>query len=220
MTSLAPAVVFDLDGTLIDSALDIRRAINLVLAEEGAAPLSPQETVARIGHGVPHFVTQARECRGLPDSRQASMLASMLTHYATDPVGLTRIYPLAIETLQALRADGVRIGLCTNKATLPTRAVLDQLGMNGLFDAVVCGDTLATRKPDPAMLTACFDQLGGRVTLYVGDSEVDAETAQRAGIPFAFFTQGYCHAPIDSLPHAHVFDHYSQLAAIIARELA
>lgn len=210
-----PAIVFDLDGTLIDSAPDIRAALNLVLEGEGAAPLTLAETIRFIGHGIPALVRQAREFRGLPAARQEAMVAAMVRHYDAAPAVLTRPYPGVVAALESLRAAGHVLGLCTNKPLAATRLILAGLGLEHRFAAVVGGDSLPARKPDPAPLHAAFAALGVPL-LYVGDSEVDAATAQAAGVPFALYTLGYRKGPVEGLAHRIAFDRFADLPGLVA----
>lgn len=206
------AIVFDLDGTLIDSAPDLHVALNSVLTAEGAAPVTLAETVGFIGHGIPNLVKQARLARALPETRQGPMAAAMFAAYQAAPSVLTRPYPGVLRLLQVLGERGHPLGLCTNKALAPTLQILQALGLQHHFAAVIGGDSLPQKKPDPAPLQACFAALGP-AQLYVGDSEVDAETARAAGIPFALYTRGYRKAPVADLPHAVAFDHFDALLA-------
>ncbi|MFU8881274.1 MAG: phosphoglycolate phosphatase [Rhodobacterales bacterium] len=214
------AIVFDLDGTLIDSAPDIRAAINRTLLDEGHAPLDLAEVISFIGHGLPNLVARAMGVRGIDAHEHARLTAVTLAHYNAASNDLTQPYPGAIAALEALRAAGHVLGLCTNKPEAPARKVLAQFGMAHLFDVVVGGDSLPTRKPDPAPLRHAFaalDAHGVQAALYIGDSEVDAETAQAAGIPFGFFTQGYCHIRHDAVPQAWRFDHFDALPGLVAQ---
>lgn len=210
------AIVFDLDGTLIDSAPDIRAAINRTLADEGQVALDLPTVVSFIGYGLPNLVARAMSARGIDMAQHARLTEATLAHYNAASNDLTRPYPGVMAVLERLRDDGHVLGICTNKPEAPARKVLDQFGMAHLFDVVVGGDTLAQRKPDPAPLRHAFGALGVASGLYVGDSEVDAETAQRAGIDFAFFTQGYCHIPHDDVPQHWRFDHFDALPGIVA----
>jgi phosphoglycolate phosphatase len=118
--------------------------------------------------------------------------------------------------LTALAAAGHRMAICTNKPYGPTLAVLRHLGLFGHFAAVIGGDSLPQRKPDPAPLHETVRLLGGGPVLFVGDSEVDAETAINAGIPFLLYTEGYRKAPVADLPHAAAFDDFAALSALVA----
>ena len=208
-------VIFDLDGTLIDSAPDIRAVANTVLEQEGAPPIDLAETRSFIGAGTPVFVQRMADARGLAPSRRPGMLERFMPLYerATE---LTRPYPGVAETLAALSEAGHALGLCTNKPEDPTRRVLSDLGLAEFFAATVCGDTLPERKPDPAPLLECEARLGGGPSIYVGDSETDFETARRAAMPFALFTEGYRQDPLDDVPPAMRFDDFRALPALIA----
>ncbi|WP_323041112.1 phosphoglycolate phosphatase [Gemmobacter sp.] len=210
------AIVFDLDGTLIDSAPDIRAALNRVLEDEGVPLLSLTETVRSIGHGVPALIAQARALRDLPEARQDAMVAAMVQHYGAASAVLTRPYPGVAAALEALAAAGHVLGLCTNKPIAPTRAILDALDLARHFQAVIGGDSLPQRKPDPAPLHAAYAALAAPVLLYVGDSEVDAETAQAAGVDFALFTPGYRKSAVEALVHRLAFDDFAALPGLVA----
>jgi len=207
---MTQAIVFDLDGTLIDSAPDLHVALNLVLQDEAALPATLAETIACIGHGIPNLVRLAREARRIPPERQAAMTEGMFRHYLASPSALTRPYPGVVETLSALQDQGFALGLCTNKALAPTEQILDALNLRHFFGVVIGGDSLPQKKPDPAPLHATFAALGTPL-LYVGDSEVDAETAVAAGVDFALYTQGYRKTPVEALAHRIAFDDFAAL---------
>ncbi len=209
------AIVFDLDGTLIDSAPDIRAATNAMLAGEGLEPLDLPTIISFIGNGIPHLIRLVMEARGLDMARHEALTAAMIGHYKTGDDSLTTLYPGVREVLEALHGRGHTLGLCTNKPIAPTREILEQFALTHLFSAVIGGDSLATRKPHPDPLLATFRELGGE-GLYVGDSEVDAETAQRANVPFALFTEGYRKTPVSLLPHKWSFGDFNALPAIVA----
>ncbi|MBJ3764279.1 phosphoglycolate phosphatase [Maribius pontilimi] len=212
-------IVFDLDGTLIDSAPDIHAIANATLAGIGAAPITLAEARSFIGNGVPTFVARMRAARGIPDSKQEALTQVFLDRY-DGAHGLTRIYPGAERALDRLRGDGHALGICTNKPERPCRAVLDHLDLARHFDVILGGDTLDRRKPDPAPLRAAFDALPHGPCLYVGDSDVDAETALRADVPFVLFTEGYRKSAIAELPHAVAFDDWSAMPGHVADLLA
>ncbi|MDA7965506.1 phosphoglycolate phosphatase [Ruegeria sp.] len=215
---MTATVVFDLDGTLIDSLPDLSQAVNRMLADVDHAPL-PQSTVRRfVGNGLPKLVQRTMDHCGLPAARHAELTQTTLRHYKAAACDKTTVYPGVPEALIRLRDMGCVLGICTNKPEAPARHVLDALGLAPYFDAVLGGDTLSIRKPDPAHLQASFDALpdaGPRI--YVGDSEVDAETAQRARVPFLLFTEGYRKSPIAELPHHASYDHNSALPDLVRR---
>lgn len=210
-------IVFDLDGTLIDSAPDIHAAANRMLADFGHTPLSVAQVTSFIGNGIPNLVRLVMEARDIPAYQEEVMQARMLEHYTAHPADLSRPYPGVTECLQTLRNQGYRLGVCTNKLHAPTMQILDALDLSRLFEVVVGGDTLPVKKPDPAPLHAAFKALGAGAVLYVGDSEVDAATAEKARVPFALFTEGYRKTPVEELPHAASFDHFGRLADIVER---
>ena len=206
------AAIFDLDGTLIHSAPDIQAAANTVLAAEGLAPLSLAETIGFIGAGAGVFVDRMAAARlPAPDPRRSrAMLAAFIDLYE-GAVGLTQPYPGAVAALEALEGNGWALGLVTNKPEAPARAVLRHLGLTRFFRVVVGGDSLRVRKPDPAPLRHAMAALGASRTVYVGDSETDAATAEAAGVPFALYTEGYRLSPAAALPHAFAFADFGLL---------
>lgn len=212
---MVPRLVFDLDGTLVDSAPDIHAGVAHLLAEDGL-PALPFPTIRGfIGGGVPILITRVMRALGLPDDpqRHADLCARFIQRYEHDPGGLTQPYPGVAAALDALDQP---LALCTNKPEGPTRALLAQLGWTHRFPVIVGGDTLSVRKPDPAPLHLAIERLGGGPILFVGDSEVDAETAARADVPLLLFTQGYRSTPLDRLPHHAAFDHWDGFAALVA----
>ncbi len=208
-------IVFDLDGTLIDSAPDIRDAANKMLASVGAQPLDMETIVSFIGNGIPKLVERAMKARDIDLSEHDRLTQVMLDRYDENPATLTRLYAGLDTLLPALKADGHHLGICTNKPEAPTRAILDVFGITDLFDVIIGGDTLPVKKPDPAPLSAAFEALGVGQRLYVGDSEVDAETAERVPVPFALFTEGYRKVPVANLTHAYAFADFADFAKIV-----
>ncbi len=212
------AIVFDLDGTLIDSAPDLQAAANIVLAAEGLPPLTLDRARSFIGNGAGMFVSRMMADAGLPPDpvRHARLLAAFLGEYERT-LDKTILFPGVVAMLSQLRAEGWRIGLCTNKPCKVTHAVLSRFGL--WFDAVICGDSLPQMKPDPAPLLGTLTALGGPPALYVGDSHVDAECAARARVPFVLYTGGYRDRPAETLEQAACFDHHAELPDLAARLL-
>lgn len=220
MTSQARArIVFDLDGTLIDSAADIMAVANKVLAAEGAEPINLHQTRDFIGNGTDVFVQKMRAARRLPDQSQARLLSMFLGLYDRS-TEQARPYSGVPEMLRTLSDAGYRLGVCTNKPISACRAVLAHLELGGFFEVLIGGDSLSVNKPDPAPLHAAFEALGDGPKLYVGDSEVDAETAERASVPFLIFSGGYHKKPIASLTHRAVFDDFAGFPALVEDTLA
>jgi phosphoglycolate phosphatase len=184
----AEAVLFDLDGTLLDTIADLAEGANRMLAEIGR-PLRPLEEIhSFVGKGIPNLV---RRC-----------LTEFRRHYAEVNGRHTRIYPGIPETLAALRAQGRRLAVVTNKAEAFTLPLLERMGMAAHFDAVVSGDTLPVKKPDPAVLFHACALLGVQTsrTVMIGDSANDALAARAAGMPVLLVTYGYSEGmPVDSI---------------------
>lgn len=212
-------IVFDLDGTLIHSAPDIHAAVAAVLEAEGREPLTLATVTSFIGNGVPVLIERVMAATGLPPVDHARLTAEFRAIYEAEPSRLTQLYPGVRETLKAFRADGIDLGICTNKPEGITRDILGLFDLTDVFPAVIGGDSLPVRKPDPTGLVECFRRLGAERGLYVGDSEVDAETAERAGLPFALFTQGYRRGPAEDMRATFTFDDFADLPRL-ARSLA
>ncbi len=221
MVSARPAIVFDLDGTLIHSAPDIHAAANAILAEHGKGPLDLATVTGFIGKGVPWLVKCLVRETGLDPALEPALVEEFERRYDS-AVHLTRPYEGVPEALAALRAAGHSLAVCTNKPVSPARSVLAHLDLAGFFDHVQGGDMLSVRKPDPAPLLATLEALGvsRRAAIYVGDSETDAETARRAGLPFLIYSEGYRKTPISALPHDIAFSDWHELPALVARLVA
>ena len=210
-------IVFDLDGTLIDSAPDIQSVASTVLGRMHKPALSLQETRDFIGEGGAVFVSRMMAARGIPETpaSHADLYKQFLSVYEF-AVDKAVFYPGAFDTLVQLKADGHRLGLCTNKPERPARAVIAHMHLEPIFDAVMAAGMIDSRKPDPDMLLQTIRDLGGGSTLYVGDSEIDAETARRARVPFALYSGGYRKVPVSEILHDWVFDDFEGLPGIVA----
>jgi phosphoglycolate phosphatase len=208
-------VAFDLDGTLVDSVPDIHGVANEVLALEGAEPLTLAEARGFVGRGAANFVAQMRGVRGIADREQGRLLEAYLERYE-GAVGRTVVFPGVVDALQALVDAGCVLALCTNKPERPTAAVLAHFDLARFFGVVVGGDTLTVAKPDPAPLHAAFDRVGvDAPRVFVGDSEVDCDTAKAAGVPFLLFTEGYRKTPVGDLVHAAAFADFAELPGVV-----
>jgi len=195
------ALIFDLDGTLVDSLPDLRAALNDTLREIGKAPLSRAAVRRMIGDGTAALVARGLAARAVPEAALEERLARFLAFYEADPVARTRLYPGVRRTLAALRADGRRLAICTNKPQRASLAVLRGLALEGCFAAVVGGDSVARRKPDPGHLLAAVAALGAAPgeAIMIGDNEHDVAMAQAAGIPVILAEYGYARVPVAGL---------------------
>ncbi|MGI9410501.1 MAG: phosphoglycolate phosphatase [Hyphomicrobiaceae bacterium] len=213
------AIVFDLDGTLVESAPGIQKVANRLMDEIGLAPLDLAEVHKFVGAGTPVFLQRAFESREFLCSKQefSRHLDRMSRLYEEAPGADSPPMPGADAVLRALHKKGCELALCTNKWEAPTRVILSAHDWSGLFEAVIAGDTLAERKPDPAPLIAAAEHLRKRPVFYVGDSDIDAETAEAAGIPFLIFTEGYRRKELSELTHAATFSDFTELPTLIGQ---
>jgi phosphoglycolate phosphatase len=202
------AIIFDLDGTLIHSAPDIHSAANVALAPLGRGPLDLETVTSFIGNGVDKLVERSLRATGdFNDDLLRQSLDRFHAYYSRNMTTLTRPYPGVIAALDAFRAAGIRMGVCTNKPAEPARAICDQMGLSQYFDIVAGAETGKPKKPDATPLLQCVDALGctaGEV-VYVGDSTVDYETARNASVRFVLFDGGYLNGPPLPLPAAQRF---------------
>lgn len=211
-------MIFDLDGTLIDSGADLAHAINAMLAEYGCAPLATDAVLAMVGDGVARLVTRALNARGCDGHDLAAAQRSFLRHYELQPVRDTAPYPGVPAALDRLRAAGLTLAVCTNKPLNLAERILERLDLRRYFAAVIGGDSFAYRKPDPRVLQSmlhAFDVAPERA-LMVGDSEIDAQAAEGAGIAFVLMTYGYRHGPVEHIPCALALDEFAALPAAAA----
>jgi phosphoglycolate phosphatase len=213
------AVLFDLDGTLVDSVPDLARALGALLAELGEAPLAPQEVAPMVGDGAGPLVERALAARGLEPDASGARLARFLALYEAAPAALTRPYEGVPETLGALRREGWRLGLVTNKPERATRLLLEALGLAGFFEAVVGGDTTPWKKPDPRPLAAALGAMGAASAVFVGDNENDAAAAHAAGLPLVLVRHGYSRLPVETLGAAALLDRFDALPVALRRLL-
>lgn len=212
-------VVFDLDGTLIDSAPDIHAAVNATLRDAGIAPLPFDRVRGFVGRGVPALWQQVVEATRSDPAQTGTLISGFMNRYHT-ATALTKLYPGVLEALGILADRGHPLGVCTNKPLGPTSAVLDHFGITRLFGVIIGGDSIpGHRKPDPEPLLEACKQLGAHPAkphaIYVGDSEVDAQCAASVPLPLLLFTNGYRKQPVSALPHYRAFDHFEELPALV-----
>ena len=196
MNDAADLLVFDLDGTLVDSAEDLRVAMNLVLAEQNRRSLSRGEVIAMIGDGAPALIQRAFAHTGsaVPETALPALRRSFLDHYAAADDAHSRPYPGVEETLERLATAGFRFAVCTNKPEGPANRVLAKMGLRTWFEVVVGGDSVGVRKPDPAHVRAVLAQVDGgraRTAVMIGDSAHDINAAQGAGLSAVAVSYGY-----------------------------
>lgn len=213
------AVVFDLDGTLIDSADDLGAAANRLLAAEGRRALSDREVRRFIGDGSRVFVKRAWAATGTPaqDDGLDDLVARFVAEYESDVAGHTRSYPSAVETVRRLKSAGLKIAVCTNKPQRPAEMVLARLGFAEHLDAVAGGDRFAYRKPDPRHLEDTMGLLGATAdrTVMVGDNEHDMAVARGAGTGAVLVTYGYARTPLAEIDADARIDSLDELTTLL-----
>jgi phosphoglycolate phosphatase len=195
--------IFDLDGTLIDTAPDLIDSTNHVLLAHGFGAVPADVVRPFIGLGARRMLEAALAALGerSPESEVAALYAAYLAHYETRLARHSRPFPELLAALDDLEAAGVRLAVCTNKREALARKLLDALDLSARFVALTGGDTFAVAKPAPEHLWGTIELAGGRRerTVYVGDSRVDRETAANAAIPFVGLTYGYSDRPMEDL---------------------
>ena len=183
--------VFDLDGTLVDSAPDIHAALDRLMAGQGRPGFTRAEVTAMIGDGVHVLVERAAAARDLPFTE--ALLAGFTADYTARAAEATALFPGIAAALDALAAEGWALAVCTNKPAAATAALLGALGLAGRFAAVGGGDSFPVRKPDPGHLLGTIAQAGGQPAraVMVGDHRNDVAAASGAGLPCIFAGWGY-----------------------------
>ncbi|HEY0043474.1 MAG TPA: phosphoglycolate phosphatase [Allosphingosinicella sp.] len=205
-------IAFDLDGTLADTAPDLAASLNHTLVALGRPEVPPESVYKLVGHGARALLRNGLAASGAADEALVERgFPIFIDYYAANICAGTRAYPEVEEALDALVAEGVTIAVCTNKPEGLTHRLLEALGWTERFHAVVGGDTLPTRKPDPAMLFEAIRRAGGGRAAFVGDSIVDAETARAARLPFVAVSFGFADRPVAELGADAVIDLYSEL---------
>lgn len=196
------ALLFDLDGTLVDSIGDLALAANAMLDELGRPARSLDQIRRFVGKGIPKLVERCLADATLSNADFEAAVAVFKRHYADTNGRVSQVYPRVVDMLGALRAQGIAMACVTNKAAAFTEPLLLQTGIASFFDVVVSGDTLAVKKPHPGMLLHACAQLGVSIerTLMIGDSANDAESARAAGCPVLLMTWGYTEGvPVDTI---------------------
>jgi len=221
----ASLVVFDLDGTLIDTAHDLVASLNHTIGLEGLDPVGYGDLTYLVGHGGQVMIKRAFSLRGrdITDGELERMLDVFVEHYAAAMPGVSVPYPGLIEAMDRLSGAGYRLAVCTNKMEGLARRLIDGLGLTARFAAITGGDTFAVRKPDAEHLlgTVRLAQADPKRTVMVGDSLNDILVARNAGVPSIGVPFGYSDVPVAELAPSHVVAHFDELTPdLIERLLA
>lgn len=223
MTDAQATIIFDLDGTLVDTAPDLTGALNAVLAKAGHRPVSEAETRRMVGRGARALIENALAATGAPPDADlvTRMLADYLEFYGDHLADHSAPFPNVAETLAALRDEGFRLAVCTNKPHALSRRLLRAVGLDRHFAAVLGGDSLPVRKPDPGHLIETVRQAGGQPerAVMVGDSVTDLAAARAADIPVVLVSFGYTETPAHMLGADALIDDFAALKPALARLL-
>lgn len=213
------AIVFDLDGTLLDSAPDIGHSLNLMLADLGRPPLDLTIVKSLMGEGTMELCRLALEETGGVDGDDVyPYVKAFIQHYRKIKPDPSQIYPHTRETLEMLVSRGIKVGLCTNKAESATNNILKQLDLARYFGFVAGGDTFPVHKPDPAHITGVLDalQAANAASVFVGDGPRDVVASFRAGIPCIVVTHGRDETP-DIIGETAIITEFNELERAIGQ---
>ncbi|HVZ15256.1 MAG TPA: HAD-IA family hydrolase [Bauldia sp.] len=219
MHNSRPTIVFDLDGTLVDTRDDLVATLNAILVADGMQPMPSDKVIGMVGSGSRVLIESAfaYEGRTLTAERLDRLLAAFLAYYDEHIVDASRPYPGTEAMLDRFISAGWLLAVCTNKYEAPAKKLLGLLGLEHRFAAITGQDTFGFRKPDPRHLTETIALARGNPSraVMVGDSATDIDTARAAAIPVVAVTFGYSTVPVASLRPDRVIDTYSDLFAAV-----
>lgn len=220
----APLIVFDLDGTLVDSAPDLIGALNHILGREGLLPVPVQSARKLVGAGARALIERGLELEGraLTPERISELTGDFITYYADHIADETRPFDGVEATLDELSARGFKFAVCTNKLEWLSKRLLDRLGLSSRFAAICGADTFGVQKPDPVILKQTIARAGGELSssIMIGDSGPDIGVARRAGVPVIGVDFGYTPISIAELEPDLMISHMRDLAGAIDQIMA
>jgi phosphoglycolate phosphatase len=220
----SPTVVFDLDGTLVDTAPDLINALNFILSREGLPAVPLKSARNMIGAGARKLLERGLELDGrhLAPKDLDRLTNDFIAHYAAHIADESRPFEGVEDALDDLSARGCRFAVCTNKLEGLSKLLLDELGLSSRFSAICGADTFGVSKPDPAILQQTVARAGGRLasTVMVGDAGTDIGVARRANVPVVGVDFGYTDVPMAELKPNRLIGHMRDLAAAVESLLA
>jgi len=212
-------IVFDLDGTLVDTAPDLAEATNYVLKTLGLDPVNELEIRQFVGHGALAMIDGAVKAHGrkLSERELHDLFEVFLTYYSAHIADYSVPYPHVVASLDDLKAAGATLAVCTNKMEQQAQQVLKAMKLDGYFSAVTGRDSLGAYKPDPRHLTGTIARAGGNAdsSIMIGDSETDIRTAKAARVPIVAVSFGYSIDPVASFGPDAIIDDYRELRAAL-----
>jgi phosphoglycolate phosphatase len=216
-------VVFDLDGTLIDTAPDLVASLNHVISHDGLEPLTYDDLTYLVGHGARVMIERAFTLRGvhLAPARHDEMLEDFITHYRKNMPGKSQPYPGLVEALHRLSEAGITLAVCTNKMESLARPLLAELKMDHMFSAITGGDSFFVRKPDARHLLETIRLAHGvpEKAIMIGDSLNDILVARNAQVRSVAVPFGYSDVPVEDLEPDHILTHFNQLTPNLVKQL-
>lgn len=210
-------VLFDLDGTLCDTAGDLATSMNHALAAAGHAKVPLARVRHLVGHGARAMLKKGLEEAGAPPPTEAELdghLALFLEHYLDHIADMSRPFPGAIDAIETMKADGAAIAICTNKREAWARALIEALGLSRHFGAIIGADTVGAAKPDPRPVRRCLELTYSTKGVFIGDSDTDIRAAGAAGLPCLAALFGY--GPLDLCDQAFaLFSSFDEAPALV-----
>jgi len=217
---LAPTIVFDLDGTLVDTAPDLVDTLNVIFAQEGLAPLGYERARNFVGGGARVMIARGFNAQGrvLSPAKLEKLFRDFIAHYSEHLTDRSLPFPGLTAALDLLAARGCRFAVCTNKLEALSIQLLGKLGLADRFVAICGQDTFGTQKPDPEILRRTIVAASGKLegTVMVGDSVTDIRTAHAAGVPIIAVDFGYSERPIAEFGPDRIIRNFSELPASVA----
>jgi phosphoglycolate phosphatase len=213
----ADTIIFDLDGTLVDTAGDLCASLNHALGVLGRPGVDPAGVRAMVGHGARKLLERGLAATGemTPELVEAGV-RPFLDHYAANIAVHSRPFDGVEQALAALEGEGLTLAICTNKPVALAQALVAELGWAGRFQALLGADSRPWKKPDPRHLTDTLAAARGRAAIFVGDSRTDADTARAAGVPLVLVSFGYSVEPVETLGADALIHHFDALVPAVA----
>jgi phosphoglycolate phosphatase len=216
-------IVFDLDGTLVDTAPDLIASLNVLFEREGLAPITLNEGCAMLGGGIKRLIERGLSLQGctFTAAQVDALFGDYVAHYAEHIADRSRPFPGVEAALDVLEARGSRFAICTNKLGWLSVRLLDHLGLSARFAAICGQDTFGVQKPDPEVLRRTIAAAGGDLAgaVMVGDSATDITTARAAGVPVVAVDFGYTEIPVAELNPDRIISHFDALPAAVGELL-
>lgn len=218
MNAPARLCIFDLDGTLADTAPDLVAALNRVLEEEGLPSADFTTARAFVGHGARVLIERAHRAHGieLDDQKAVDLTERFVSHYADHIAECTVLFPHVLAAMDTMEADGWQFSICTNKRESLARQLLAEMSLTHRFKAICGGDTFAERKPSGQHILKTADAAGAGEAriLMIGDSAPDVRAAQDAGVPVVAVSFGYSNEPIATLNPTAIISGFDELPGL------